>query len=166
MAKRPSIALDRLHPDLSLEDLDEFLDVQQPAMSSEMASFGYVEGPKMGGKFRIEVFYDEYEFEDAHFNLTTPTNPPKMMAKIKLPELSFLLLPIDDSLEVMWTAPGFNVSRKKLEVISEWLKKETRVKNGKTTTNLESLINAWNEQVLSKSHGQISQRSKSPKKKK
>jgi len=136
-----------------IDDEDEFKKnkkLKSVELSMEMALLGVLEGSRIGGKYLLEVFMDEYEYEDAHINLEKATKPPLLLAKIKLPDITFLK---DEKQEIVILSikDNFSINNKLMKAINKWF----RASNKYGQNNLEHSWQVWDEQKASKSFGQI-----------
>jgi hypothetical protein len=126
------------------KSLEELYDWVRAEMNVEMACVGTIENSIMGGKRLIEIFIDEYKFSVPHFTLGIADYPPIPIAKIAIPEPSFL----DDKkakLDVLWTREEYSITPEQLEIISDWIRGSYYL-NAKLT-NLDMVQITWEGQV-------------------
>ncbi|GHV71969.1 hypothetical protein AGMMS49928_26560 [Spirochaetia bacterium] len=134
--------------EFTLEDLNKgFQDDTSITFGMEMALMGILES---GGKYLLQVFLDEYEYETPHINLTTATKPPSLLAKIVIPE-NYFLKDKKQKIEILYTGDDFVVNTKLKNAIGDWFRKDNKYGQN----NLEHSRQTWDEQAASKSYGRV-----------
>jgi hypothetical protein len=118
--------------------LQEIYDWIRAHRLAETGLLGIVKEPFTGEDRLVEVWLDEYEFRVPHFTLELSCRPPKPIAKIMIPDKSFLK---DEAagLQVLWTREGYQITPEQLAVLSAWLRRPVEKHGGIDLSGIENL---------------------------